>query len=231
MYTPIHKTSSKTILSLVFMMSSLTLMAANLSGVIKDQTGSPIEGASVSIFKVQGVSFETIASSIIVGADGRYSETVDDANYVVRATLNIDETVLAGEPYQSMAQTEDFTVTGDTERDISFNFVLLSGKTLDENGLGIANVEIETSLSWNGPETGSNGNISQYTVIHLNGSTLSDSAGNFEMLLFSSDDCITSGFHPSEADCYYDISFKPPAESGFSDVTESAYRLSTIQAM
>ncbi|WP_444995301.1 fibronectin type III domain-containing protein [Aliikangiella sp. IMCC44359] len=210
---------------------SMATQAAVLSGVIKDKAGTPIEGANAMIFQVVNGNLTHVGEIIKVSSNGQYAWTVDDGDYVLRAYFNASEVSLVGAPNSVLIQTEDFSVVGDTTRDSIFNFFLLTGQVVDSNGLPVANVDLQTSKSWSGPEQGAQGKLSQYSISHLNQSSVTDGDGHYQLLMFSTDICIASGFYADSADCLYDITFKPLASSGFSDVVESDYMLTQDQTL
>ena len=231
----IIRTASNRVFASVLTFFLLTLssiiQAATISGVVKDQAGNPIEGASVSLFEYSGGSATPAGSLIQVGEDGAYGWTVADGNYFLLTYFYADDVTIAGEPYNATLSSEDFVVTGDTVRDSVFNFILLSGQVVDSNNLPIGGVEVTTNKQWYGPEQGAEGKISQHSIIHQNASTVSDIDGNYQMLLFSTDTCIASGYYADSADCLYDLIFSPAINSGFGEVTESDYVLTQNQTL
>jgi subtilisin family serine protease len=202
---------------------SFSSYSATLSGVIKDKNEIPISGANALIFQVNSGSLIQTGAIIKVADDGVYSWTVDDGDYVVRAYFNATDVSLAGAPNSVLIQSEDFPVVGDTIRDSIFDFFLLSGNVVDSNQLGVSNVDMQTTLAWNGPEVGVNGYASQHSITHSNKSTLTDENGHYDLLLFSSERCISSAFFANDSDCYYDITIAPDAQSGFAVVSELDY--------
>ena len=222
--------TSATVLAFIFSTLSFVLQAANLSGVVKDHLDNPIEGANVKLFQALGSSsFIQVGDTIKVGADGAYAWSVSPESYVLRAYFNASEVSLAGTPNTTTIQSEDFEVTTDTVRDTQFDFVVLSGKVVDSNDTPIANVDIQTSTSWLGPEQGAKLELSQQSLGHTAGSTLTDANGNYEMLLFSTDTCIASGFYPDSTDCLYDLTYTPPVASGFSTTVRSNFAINSAQ--
>lgn len=215
-----------------FVLSALScaLHAANLSGVIKDHRGLPLEGANVKLFQVLGGgAFMQVGDAVKVGSDGAYTYTVNAGSYVLRAYFSAAEVSLAGAPDQANISTEDFEVFTDTERDVIFDFVVLSGRVLDINQVPIANVDISTDILWHGPEQGTQSEASQRSLSHANGSVRSDSNGNYVMLLLPTSPCIESGFYSDSADCAYDIRYTPPAESGFGAYVRSDFAINRTQ--
>lgn len=222
---------SAIVLAFVFSTLSLALHAASLSGVVKDQLGNPIAGADVSLYRVLGInSFRQEGTTIKVGANGAYSWTdIPQASYVLRSALNAADVSLVGTPNLVRINSEDFQVFTNTIRDAQFDFVVLSGKVVDSNLTPIANVDIQTSIQWHGPEQGPLLATSQHSLSHQNGSARTDIDGNYVMLLFSSDTCIASGFYENGADCLYDITFTPPTGSGFATFVRSDFAISRDQ--
>ena len=217
-------------LAFIFSAFSFVLHAANLSGVVKDQLGNPIEGANVGLFQVLGLNrFFQVGDFIKVGADGAYARTVSPGSFVLRSNLNASDASLVGAPNRTVVDSEDFEVNADTIRDSQFDFVVLSGKVIDSNNTPIANVDIQTSISWLGPEQGPLLELSQQSLAHVNGSVRTDIDGNYVMLLFPTDTCIASGFYPDSADCLYDISYIPPSASGFATSVRSDFAISSAQ--
>tara|TARA_R110002072_G_scaffold9584_1_gene46361 strand:- start:17450 stop:30334 length:12885 start_codon:yes stop_codon:yes gene_type:complete len=217
-------------LAFIFSAFSFVLHAANLSGVVKDQLGNPIEGANVGLFQVLGLNrFFQVGDFIKVGADGAYAWTVSPGSFVLRSNLNASDASLVGAPNRTVVDSEDFEVNADTIRDSQFDFVVLSGKVIDSNNTPIANVDIQTSISWLGPEQGPLLELSQQSLAHVNGSVRTDIDGNYVMLLFPTDTCIASGFYPDSADCLYDISYIPPSASGFATSVRSDFAISSAQ--
>jgi len=202
---------------------SFSSYSATLSGVISDKNGTPISGANALLFQADSGTLVITGAIIKVADDGLYSWTVDDGDYVIRAYFNATDVTLAGAPNTVLLQSEDFSVVGDTVRDSTFDFFLLSGNVVDSNQLGVANVDMQATLTWNGPEVGARGFSSQQNITHSNKSTVTDENGHYDLLLFSSDTCIASSFYANDVDCYYDITFAPEAESGFADVSELDY--------
>lgn len=217
-------------LSFISLIFSFSLQAANLTGIVKDQLGNPIEGANIRLFQALGNgSFFQIGDIIKVGADGAYAWTVSDGNYVLRAYFTSSEVSLLGAPNTTTIQSEDFQVNGDTIRDSQFDFVVLSGKVVDSNNSPIANVEVQTNISWHGPNQGSLLELSQQSLEHASGSVRTDTDGNYLMLLFSTAACIDSAYYPDNADCLYNISYIPPTSSGFSTSVRSDFALINSQ--
>ncbi|MFV1871862.1 MAG: fibronectin type III domain-containing protein [Oleiphilus sp.] len=213
--------------ALSFLLSTLsfTLYAATLSGVIKDQLGNPIEGASARLFQLQNERFFQVGDIIKVGADGAYAWTVSPGSFVLRSSINNTDVSLDGAPSLSVITTEDFEVYADTVRDSQFDFIVLSGKVVDTNLAPIAGVDIQTDISWLGPDQGLLGELSQQSLNHT-GSVQTDSDGNYRMLLFSTSACVNSGYYPDSTDCHYDITFTPPSESGFATAIQSDIAIS-----
>jgi chitodextrinase len=226
----INVRASAIILSFIFLFLSFALHAASLSGVVRDHMGNPIEGANVKLLKVLGSgSFLQVGDTKKVGADGAYAWTVSPGSFVLVSNMIASDVSLIGAPSQTTIQSEDFQVNTDTVRDSQFDFVVLSGKVLDSNQTPIANVDIQTSINWHGPEQGSLKALSQQSLAHVNGSVRTDNDGNYVMLLFSTDSCVASGFYPDSADCFYDITFTPPIGSGFSTSVRSDFAISKSQ--
>ncbi|WP_196139004.1 fibronectin type III domain-containing protein [Aliikangiella sp. G2MR2-5] len=214
---------------LVIPLFHLSVSAAALSGRVLDQTGRPIEGASVSLFVYQGTSLVQVGGLQVVGADGAYSWTITDGDYLLTSYFYGTDTNITGEPYTASRNTADFTVVGDTVKDLIYDFVLLQGKVVDENGIGIANVDINTSKQWNGPEEGARAKKSLRSVVHQNGSSTTEQDGSFSLLLFSTTDCIASAHYADAADCLYDITFTPTVESGFESAQAIDYSVDSGQ--
>ena len=208
-----------------------TLHAATLSGVIKQQTGEPLEAAFVSAFQVVNGDFVQVGNLIQVGADGGYSYTVNDGDYIIRSYFFADDIILEGKPYNATLTTEDFAVSGDTTRDLTFEFLLVSGTVVDENNVPIEGVELTTSKEWFGPEQGAQSKQSQHNIIHLNGSSVSDTNGNYTMLLFPTDICVASGYFVNDTDCLYDITATPPTGSNLGTVNQLDYTVSGAQVL
>ena len=218
------------VLAFIFSIFSFTLHAANLSGVVKDQLGNPIEGANVGLFKVLGQnSFFQVGDSIKVGADGAYAWTVSPGSFVLRSNLNASDVSLVGAPNRTVVDSEDFVVVADTIRDSQFDFVVLSGKVLDSNNSPIANVNIQTNILWLGPEQGPQLELSHHSLGHDNGSVRTDIDGNYVMLLFSTDTCVASNYYPDSTNCLYDITYTPPIESGFATAVRSDFAINRAQ--
>ena len=221
--------SSAVVLTFIFSAFSFALHAANLSGVVKDQLGNPIEGANVKLFEVlQSNLFRQVGETVKVGADGAYAWTVSPGSFVLRSDFNASDVSLVGAPKADI-RSEDFEVITDTIRDTQFDFVVLSGKVVDSNNTPIANVDIQTNILWRGPEQGPLLELSQRSLDHVNGSVRTDIDGNYVMLLFSTDTCIASGFHPDSADCLYDITYTPPIASSFGTAVRSNFAISSAQ--
>jgi|GEM_PF-555677 len=222
--------TSTIVLVFIFSFFSFALHAASLSGVVKDQLGNPIEGANARLLQVlQSGSFIQVGDIITVGADGAYAWTVSPGSFVLRSYFNASDVSLVGAPNLTVIASEDFEVNADTIRDSQFDFVVLSGKVVDSNNIPIANVDIQTSINWHGPEQGPLLTLSQQSFTHDNGSVRTDIDGNYVMLLFSTDTCIASGFYPDSADCLYDITYTPPIGSGFSTYVRSDFAISSAQ--
>ncbi len=220
------------ILTFLFSTFSLALHAANLSGVVKDQLGNPIEGVNVELHQVLGGgSFFQVGDAIKVGVDGTYAWTVSPGSYVLRANFSASDVSLVGTPNQTALTSEDFEVNADTIRDIQFDFVVLSGQVVDSNHAPIANVDIQASILWHGPDQGPLSELSQQSLSHRNGSVRSDINGNYTMLLFSTDACVASGFYSDAADCFYDLTFTPPGESGFATYTRLNIAISQARSL
>jgi len=209
---------------------STLLQSAILSGVITDKSNAPIEGASAMLFEVVDNSLVQQGEILTVAADGRYEWTIDDGNYVLRAYFNATDVSIVGAPNIVTKQSEDFSVVGDTTRDSVFNFVLLSGQVVDSNNLPIVGVDVRSSKSWNGPEQGPLGQLSQHNIVHSN-TAITDSTGTYHLLLFPTSACIDSNFYPNETDCLYDITFVPPQASGFSSVEMSDFAINNDQIL
>ncbi len=205
--------------------------SATLSGVIKDKNGAPINGASALLFKVVGGTLTQTGEIIQVTQDGQYTWTIENGDYVLRAYFNASEVSLTGAPNTVTLQTEDFAVVGDTIRDSTFDFYLLSGLVIDSNNLPVANVDLKASQSWYGPEIGSQGILSQHHITHLNQSSVTDANGQYNLLMFSTDTCIGSGYNADDVDCLYDITFAPLPSTGFGDVVESDYAVTDNQTL
>lgn len=221
----------KTLLALFIYSFSIILHAATLSGTIKDKSGNPIAGANALLFKVVNGQLIQTGELIKVSSDGAYSWTVDDGYYVLRAYFNASDVTLAGAPNTVSIQTEDFLVSGNTTRDSIFNFFWLSGHVFDNNRIPISDVDIQTSQTWYGPEVGTNGQLSQHSITHTNRSSVTDETGFYQLLMFSSDTCIASGYHTNDIDCYYDITYKPHENSGFGNATNADYALRNDQTL
>ncbi|MBV1911338.1 MAG: S8 family serine peptidase, partial [Kangiellaceae bacterium] len=209
--------------SVLLMSCIATVHSATLSGTISDKYGAPIEGASALLFHVENSSLVQTGEIIQVSSNGNYSWIVDDGDYVIRAYFNSGDVSLDGTPNSVIVQSEDFLVVGDTTRDSVFSFFQLTGQVTDSNSLPIANVDIQTSLVWNGPAQGSQGFLSQFSINHSNGVNTSNEDGRYSILVFSSDVCIASGFYPDDNDCFFDLTFSAPLESGFSNTTENNF--------
>jgi len=208
-----------------------SVQAANLSGTIKDKSGLPIVGANAQLFRVDNGSLVQAENIIQVADDGLYSWVVDDGDYVIRAYFNAVDVSLIGAPNSALVQSEDFSVQGDTVKDSIMSFYLLSGKVVDSNRLPVSNVDLQTTKAWNGPEQGAQGFLSQRSINHSNQSSATDENGQYNLLLFSSETCIASGFFPADIDCLYDISYIPPNASGFSNEVQSDYELTNDQIL
>ncbi|NRB41425.1 MAG: carboxypeptidase regulatory-like domain-containing protein, partial [Pseudomonadales bacterium] len=216
---------SAVVITLLFSIFSLSLQAETISGVVKDQLGNPIEDANARIYQVTQIgSFIQVGDIIKVGADGAYAWTVSPGNFILISYFNASEVSLVGAP-QTIISSEDFLVSSDTIRDSQFDFVVLSGKVLDSNNTPIANVDIETNISWVGPEQGPLLKSLQQSLTHNNGSVRTDVDGNYVMLLFSTDTCLASG----SPNCVYDITYTPPVGSGFSSAVRSDFTISSNQ--
>ncbi|MFT5719048.1 MAG: hypothetical protein ACI9T7_003259, partial [Oleiphilaceae bacterium] len=221
---------SAIVLAFLFLIFSFALHAANLTGVVKDQLGNPIEGANVGLFQVLETNlFRQVGDTISVGADGAYAWTVSSGSFVLRSNFNASDVSLVGAPNTTVIATEDFEVFTDTIRDTLFDFVVLSGKVVDSNNTPIANVDIQTNTIWIGPEQGSQLELSQRSLNHVDGSVRTDIDGNYVMLLFSTDTCIASGFYQNNADCLYEITYTPPAASNFASTVRSDYAISSAK--
>lgn len=205
--------------------------AAILSGVIKDKNGTPIVGANALLFTAVGGTLTQTGEIIQVAEDGQYAWTIDDGDYVLRAYFNAADVSMTGAPNTVTIQTEDFSVVGDTVKDSTFNFFLLSGNVVDSNNLPVANVDLKASQTWYGPEVGPQGILSQHNITHLNQSSVTDESGQYNLLMFSTDTCIASGFNADDVDCLYDITFAPLAATGFADVVESDYAVTNDQTL
>jgi len=216
----LHRHFAASFLSFLFLTFSSVIHAASVSGVIKDQAGNPIEGASISLYEVVGSSVTPAGSLIKVGADGVFSWTATDGNYLLLAYFYASDISINGAPYHTAITSEDFVVSGDTSRDVIFDFVILTGQVVDVNQTPISGVEVATSKMWHGPELGGQGQIAQYNVIHQNGSSVTDANGQYQMLLFASDNCIAANYYADDADCLYDVTFSPAENSGFIETTQ-----------
>jgi subtilisin family serine protease/chitodextrinase len=217
------KCLSKLILcsSIIFLANAI--QAATLSGSIKDKSGAAIVGANAQLFMVESGSLVQVESIIKVGDDGIYSWNVDDGSYVIRAYFNSGDVSLVGAPNSALVQSEDFEVVGDTVKDTVMTFFMLSGNVVDENNLPIAGVDIQTNKAWSGPAQGGQGFLSQFSINHSNQSSTTSDTGEYALLLFSTDSCISSGFFTDPLDCHYDLSFVPPAVSGFAENSQHDY--------
>lgn len=220
-----------TLLFLWLTLITTVSQGATLTGVIKDKNGTPIVGASALLFNVVGGTLTQTGDIIQVADNGLYAWTINDGDYVLRAFFNAGDVSLAGAPNTVSIQTEDFTVLGDTVRDSTFNFFLLSGEVVDSNNLPVANVDLKASQTWYGPETGSQGILSQHNITHLNQSSVTNTNGRYNLLMFSTDTCIASGHNVDDADCLYDITFAPVASTGFGEVVESDYVVTGDQTL
>jgi len=221
---------SAIVLASIFSFFSIALHAANFSGVVRDQLGNPIEGANVKLFEVlESNLFRQIGDTIKVGSDGAYTWTVSPGVFVLRSYFEASDISLVGAPNQTNSSSEDFEVTADTVRDTLFDFVVLSGKVVDSNDTPIANVEIQTGVTWLGPEQGPLMELSQQSLSHVSGSVLTDIDGNYVMLLFPTDTCIASGFYPDSADCLYDITYTPPAASNFATAVRTDFAINSAK--
>lgn len=200
-----------------------TSYAATLSGVIKDKSDNPISGANALLYQVSNGTLVQTGDIIQVSDSGAYSWVVDDGDYVIRAYFSATDVPLVGAPNSAFIQSEDFPVVGDTVRDSRFNFFLLTGTIVDSNQLPIAGVDIQTAKAWSGPEQGSRGFLSQYSINHSNKANVTDASGQYNVLLFSTDVCIASDFFNNDTDCYYDITFSASVGSGFANETEAEY--------
>jgi subtilisin family serine protease len=209
--------------ALVFITTLSVVQAATLSGVIKDNSGSPIDGAQAMLFEWTGSSLVQSGAIIQVAENGQYSWDITDGQYVVRTFFNATDVSLIGAPNVTLIQSEDFPVVGDTVKDFVYDFFLVTGRLSDSNGLPISNVNIVTSKAWNGPEVGSVGQISRRNMSHVNSSALTDENGHYSLLMFSTDNCIASEYFANDDDCLYDITFNPLPSSGFSAVSELNY--------
>jgi hypothetical protein len=226
----IKGSSSAIVLAFIFSIFSFALHAANLSGIVKDQLGNPIEGANVGLFEVLETNlFRQVGQTITVGADGAYAWTVSPGSFELRSNFKASEVSLLGAPNETFISSKDFEVNADTIRDSQFDFVVLSGKVVDSNDTPIANVDIKTNINWHGPEQGPLLELSQRSLEHVNSSVLTDIDGNYVMLLFSTDTCIASGFYSNSADCLYDITYTPPAASSFATAVRSDYAISSAK--
>jgi len=225
----INAWTSAIVLAFIFSTFSFALHAANLSGVVKDQLGNPIEGANARLFQALGNGrFFQVGDIIKVGADGAYAWTVSPGIFVLRSYFNASDVSLVGAPNATI-QSDDFEVIADTIRDSQFDFVVLSGKVLDSNNTPIADVDIQTNISWLGPEQGPLLELSNQSLEHIDGSVRTDIDGNYVMLLFSTDSCIASGFYSDSADCLYDITYTPPNASGFATSVRSDFAINNAQ--
>ncbi|TQV72889.1 S8 family serine peptidase [Aliikangiella marina] len=209
------------VLTFFLLSVSAAINAASVSGIVKDQAGNPIEGASVSLYQVVGNNVTLAGSLTQVGADGAYSWTVADGDYFLLTYFYADDVSIDGEPYNATLSSEDFVVTGDLVRDVTFDFVQLSGRIVDENQAPVSGVEVQTNKQWFGPEVGSQGKLSQHNVIHQNSSSVSDVNGDYQVLVFSSDTCVASGYYTEPNDCLYDVTYSPSVNSGFIEKTVS----------
>jgi len=217
--------------TLFFILFINTLQASILSGTIKQQSDEPLEGAFVMPFQVVAGDFVQAGDLIQVSADGSYSYTVNNGDYILRTYFFASDITLEGKPYNVTLTTEDFVVSGDTSRDLVFDFLLVSGTTVDENSVPVEGVELTTSKEWFGPEQGTLSKQSQHNIIHLNGSSVSDANGNYSMLLFPTATCIASDYFVDDADCLYDITVTPPAGSNLETITELNYAVSNTQTL
>ena len=76
------------VIALAGLSLSLVTQAANLSGTIKDKAGNVIEGANALLFQVIDGDLVQTGELIQVGADGQYSWTINDGDYVLRTYFN-----------------------------------------------------------------------------------------------------------------------------------------------
>jgi subtilisin family serine protease/chitodextrinase len=213
------------------LLTQLSLNAATLSGVIKDGSGQPIEGARAQLFQVVGGVLVQSGAQLQVAEDGLFTWTVDDGDYVLRTYFNAADVSLNGAPNIVSKQTEDFPVIGDTTRDAIFSFFSVSGKIVDSNNVPVFDVDIQTSQTWRGPEQGSQGFQSQHNVTHVNNSSLSDQDGLYNLLLFSTDTCVASGFYATDEECFYDVTFAPTTESGFANEQVLDFRVNGDESL
>jgi len=227
----IIKKMTYALIASVWVIFHLTANAATLSGTIQDKSGNPINGANALLFEVIAGDLIQTGAVIQVDATGSYSWTVNDGDYVLRTYFNADDVSLVGAPNSVLIQSEDFPVSGDVVRNSSFDFFLLSGQVTDGNNLPIVNVDLAAAQSWSGPEQGAQGILSQRSITHLNQSSVTDANGQYNLLMFSSDICIASGFQANDVDCYYDITFKGPADSGFADANQLDFPVTNDQTL
>ncbi|MET1253961.1 Calx-beta domain-containing protein [Aliikangiella maris] len=208
-----------------------SLQAAQLSGTIKDHLGNPIPNAYVSLYKVVGGNNQLVQAATQVGETGSYSWTVDNGDYILFTNFYASDTNLNHAPYSATFISSDFNVAGDLVKDQVFNFLILTGKTVDANNVPIAGVEVKTNKDWSGPEQGTQGKLSRYSVVVDNGSSISDANGDFTLLLFSTDSCIASNYYADSNDCLYDMTFIPPQDSGFNQALQSDYSINANQTL
>ncbi|MEH6826424.1 MAG: carboxypeptidase-like regulatory domain-containing protein, partial [Motiliproteus sp.] len=189
--------------------------AVTLSGVISDHTGAALAGARVKAYQQVDTSWVQVGQEITVGADGSYEWSVSAGNYYLYATFNYSQVDLEGEPYSAEKRSADFSVTTNSGHDIQFDFVVLSGLTVDSNGVPVPGVELRTTKYWEGPESGAQGMKAWRYIAHNYAKTISASDGSYLMVLYPTDTCIGSGYYSSDADCLYDITIVPPSGSNF----------------
>lgn len=205
--------------------------AATISGVVRDGSGQPINGARAQLFQVVNGSLVQFGAQLQVAEDGLYEWTVEDGDYVLRTYFNAADVSISGAPNIVSIQTEDFPVVGDTVRDSTFSFLSVSGQIVDNNNVPVFDVDIQTTQSWRGPEQGSRGFQSQHNVTHINNSSLSDADGLYNLLLFSTDTCVASGFYETESGCFYDLTFAPTEESGFANEQALDFRVNSDESL
>ncbi len=172
--------------------------AVSINGRIVDGAGSPLEGVTVKLYQ-EGVGI--VGSTITTTADGQYQYSVTAGSYRVSSNFYEHHVNLTDEPYYAARQSSYLDISSSTSvADLVYPFVVLSGKTLDSNGVAVPGVTIKTpGKSW----TDSEGEY--YSISNTSTRVTSNTDGNYRLVLFPYDN--------------YQVTIIPPAQSGFAQAT------------
>lgn len=204
---------------------SLSLKEVLLEGLVHDGENNPLIGATITVFEKLGGSFQQRGEAYTVDSFGRYQMTLTAGQYFLRSNVRNSQSTREGIPNFAQYSSADFELTQNTTLDIEFPFVAISGSVVDANGLPIVGAQLTTSKGWQGPSQGPSGTLEQRSLNHLNESAVTNSNGEYTLLLYPSDLCIDAAFFIDPNDCLYDITVVPPANSGFSEQQQIDYEV------